>query len=459
MTEAAPRSRLPLFVSMLAFALACLVAGVLVNIAIILALPRPEPDVYRLRDVEAVLMGRAPPSLQKAFSARHETVAPAPPEPAGYRLKVEQRVARDLGVSASDIVFTRPAPQPFLGLSASFDAKGQQRWRELRQQTLRLFEQPPGPDQVVLIGPFIVGKRMPGGGWQVIETRSRQWLDQWRGGVLLWFLISTAALTPVAYLFARRLTSPISAFASAAERLGRDPNAAPLEVTGSAEIGVAARAFNEMQERLQRYVQDRTSMIGAVAHDLRTPLTRLRFHIESAPPELRRKMAADIADMDAMVADALAFVREGAHPSSRSKLELSSLLDRVVEDFAELGKDVRLNDAERVVIDGDGLALKRMFANLIDNAVKFGDCAHAELHLDETAVLIDIEDRGPGLSSEDLEGVFDPFRRAEPSRCRDTGGIGLGLTVARSIARAHGGDITLANREEGGLRARVSLPV
>ena len=459
MTEAPPRSRLPLFVSMLGFTLACLVAAVLVNIGIILALPRPEPEIYQLRDVEALLQGKSVVGAQKSYAVRRQAAPPAPPEPAGFRFRVQQRLARDLGVPVSDVVFTRPVPRPFLGLAGNYDPKTQQHWRTLHQQALRLFDQPPGPDQVVLFGPFIIAKKEPGGGWRVVETKSRQPIDPWREGILIWFLISTAALTPIAYLFARRLTAPISAFAAAAERLGRDPNAPPLEVSGSSEIGVAARAFNEMQERLRRYVQDRTTTIGAVAHDLRTPLTRLRFHIESAPPELRRKMAADIADMEAMVAATMAFVREASQEGERSKLELSSLLDRVVEDFAELGKDVRLKDAQRVVIDGDGLALRRMFANLIDNAVKFGDCAHAELRRDESAVFIDIEDRGPGLADKDLEGMFDPFRRAEPSRSRDTGGIGLGLTVARSIARAHGGDIILVNRDEGGLRARVSLPL
>ena len=459
MTEAPPRSRLPLFVSMLGFTLACLVAAVLVNIGIILALPRPEPEIYQLRDVEALLQGKSVVGAQKSYAVRRQAAPPAPPEPAGFRFRVQQRLARDLGVPVSDVVFTRPVPRPFLGLAGNYDPKTQQHWRTLHQQALRLFDQPPGPDQVVLFGPFIIAKKEPGGGWRLLVSTTRQPIDPWREGILIWFLISTAALTPIPYLFARRLTAPISAFAAAAERLGRDPNAPPLEVSGSSEIGVAARAFNEMQERLRRYVQDRTTTIGAVAHDLRTPLTRLRFHIESAPPELRRKMAADIADMEAMVAATMAFVREASQEGERSKLELSSLLDRVVEDFAELGKDVRLKDAQRVVIDGDGLALRRMFANLIDNAVKFGDCAHAELRRDESAVFIDIEDRGPGLADKDLEGMFDPFRRAEPSRSRDTGGIGLGLTVARSIARAHGGDIILVNRDEGGLRARVSLPL
>ena len=200
-------------------------------------------------------------------------------------------------------------------------------------------------------------------------------------------------------------------------------------------------------------------MIGAVAHDLRTPLTRLRFHLESAPPELKAKMTADIAQMDAMVADVLAFVRDASQTSVHAKLELSSLLDTVADEFAELGADVRVQPAERTVVEGDSLALKRMFANLIDNAIKFGGLARARLHRDDDMVMVDIEDDGPGLPVSELESVFEPFHRAEPSRNRDTGGIGLGLTVARTIARAHGGDVVLDNRIGGGLLARVRLPI
>jgi signal transduction histidine kinase len=170
-------------------------------------------------------------------------------------------------------------------------------------------------------------------------------------------------------------------------------------------------------------------------------------------------MAADIADMDAMVAATLDFVREAGQAGPRTRLELSSLVERVVDDFTEMGRHVSVERTEPAVIEGDSLALRRMLTNLIDNAVKFGDAAETRLHCEDGAVLIDIDDRGPGLAGEDLENVFDPFRRAEPSRSRDTGGIGLGLTVARSVARAHGGDVTLANLDGGGLRARVSLPL
>ena len=224
-------------------------------------------------------------------------------------------------------------------------------------------------------------------------------------------------------------------------------------------MGQAARAFNDMQDRLRRYVQDRTSMMGAVAHDLRTPLTRLRFHIESAPPAAREKMAADIAEMDAMVAATLAFVRDATQAGPHTKMELSSLIEVVAEDFAELGRDVRVTESDQVVIEGDSLALKRLFANLVDNAVKFGGLARIRLHVEDGSALVEVEDDGPGLPEAEMDRVFEPFHRAEPSRSRDTGGIGLGLSVARSIARAHGGEVTLSNRPGGGLRALVQLPL
>ena len=207
---------------------------------------------------------------------------------------------------------------------------------------------------------------------------------------------------PLAFLFARRVSAPIAAFAEAAERLGRDPNAPPLQLHGSSEIGVAARAFNDMQDRLRRYVEDRTSMIGAVAHDLRTPLTRLRFHAESAPAALREKMAGDIAEMDAMVAATLAFVRDATQTGKRARLELRSLLDSVVDGFAEQGRDVRLQPGESVVIEGDSVALKRMFANLIDNAIKFGGLARVILRTEDGCALVEVEDDGPGLADGDV---------------------------------------------------------
>ncbi len=458
--RAKPRSRLPLFVLMFGFGLACVLAVVLVNAAVIFALPRPEPEIYQLRDIEQVLSGRdLPPAARKLLQVRVETKQPERPPPGvtGYRFRTEQHIAHDLGVPDADVVFSRRpmgGPMEFEPFSRGL---GRRDFR--RREPSRLFELAQGPGQPVLIGPFRVGLKTSDGRWRIVETQNPRLLDPWRQRMLLWLLASVVVTAPLAFLFARRVSAPIAAFAQAAERLGRDPGAAPLELDGSSEIGVAARAFNDMQERLRRYVDDRTSMIGAVAHDLRTPLTRLRFHAESAPPALREKMADDIAEMDAMVAATLAFVRDATQAGKRDKLELRSLLDTVVEGFAEQGRDVRLQPGEAVIIEGDGVALKRMFANLIDNAIKFGGLARVSLRPDEGCALVEVEDDGPGLPDADLEAVFEPFRRAEPSRNRDTGGIGLGLTAARSIARAHGGDITLANRLGGGLKAQVSLPL
>jgi len=462
--------KIPLFVNLLALVLVSLVAAELVNLAIVMALPRPEPDFYALTDVEQALNGlivQATPSqggAPRPFNIHLRSSPPVESGGGGFRGGIERRIARDLGTVPTSVVFVRPYLGPLsLRPPPSMHRPPGDRWSGL-DHPRRDFPpdglNPGRPDpQTFLAAPFTAALKLADGSWRVVEPRRRGFLDAWEQHVLLWFLASAAALTPMAYLFARRLAAPIAAFAFAAERLGRDPNAPPLELKGSAEVTVAARAFNDMQSRLRRYVHDRTSMIGAVAHDLRTPLTRLRFHLESAPPDLKAKMTADITQMDAMVADVLAFVRDASQTSVHAKLELSSLLDTVADEFAELGADVRVQPAERTVVEGDSLALKRMFANLIDNAIKFGGLARARLYRDEGTVVVDIEDDGPGLPVSEFESVFEPFHRAEPSRNRDTGGIGLGLTVARTIARAHGGDVVLDNRIGGGLLARVRLPI
>ncbi len=374
-----------------------------------------------------------------------------------FQRRMAERIAHDLGVSPETVQFSspyprlrgalRPPPPPFM------ETPGRIRQMRFGQRMGAPFD-----PQGVVFSPFRASVKLADGLWRVVESKRRGLLGAWEQRVLVWFLASLAVVTPLAYLFARRLAAPIAAFAAAADRLGRDPNAPPLQVNGPSEIALAANAFNVMQDRLRRYVNDRTAMIGAVAHDLRTPLTRLRFHIESAPEALRAKAAADIAEMDAMVAAVLAFVRDASQDGVRSRMELSSLLHTVVDEFEERGVDVRIVQADKVVIDGDVLALKRMLTNLIDNAVKFGGLARVRLDLADGALEILVEDDGPGLAEAELEQVFEPFKRADPSRSRDTGGIGLGLTVARTVARAHGGDVTLSNRLGGGLLARVRLP-
>jgi signal transduction histidine kinase len=465
MSRGIGRQSASLFVQVLALVMVSLMIAQLITVLVIFNLPRPDPDVYRLNEVADVLAtGRSSGGARPLVSK----ISPNPPRDfytSVVRTEVERRLAALVGTSPDHVAFVPlfrdsplirvwPTQQPP-------QTEGQRVSEQIRRDRLRFVELATpegGAKQAFLSAPFEVGIRLPDGRWRVVEPKPLGLLDPWQQRVVIWFVLTLLVMTPVAYWFSRRLAAPISAFAHAAERLGRDPGAPPMTLAGSSELGAASRAFNDMQERLRRYVQDRTQMIGAVAHDLRTPLTRLRFRIESAPDDLKGKMASDIDQMEAMVAATLAFVRDASQPRTRTRLELSSLLESVVDEMADVGAAVSLVGADKVVIQGDPVALRRLLSNLIDNALKFGDRARAKLFLDDGCATVQIDDDGPGLSQKELEQVFEPFFRAEPSRSRYTGGIGLGLAVARSIARAHGGDVMLENRPEGGLRASVRLP-
>ena len=241
--------------------------------------------------------------------------------------------------------------------------------------------------------------------------------------------------------------------------MGRDPNAPPLTIRGgSSEVAGTVAAYNEMQARLQSYVSERTAMVAAIAHDLRTPLTRLQFRAERAPPDLRDKFTADIEQMDAMISGALSFVRDTASPARRERLELASLVETAMDDAAQLGGRLSFGPLERVYVAGDPLALKRLLANLIDNALKFGGSAWASVSLSDQTAVVKIEDEGPGIPEHQLRAVFKPFHRLETSRSRETGGTGLGLAVVQAIASSHAGEILLNNRPTGGLVAELRLP-
>ncbi|MDP3173750.1 MAG: HAMP domain-containing sensor histidine kinase, partial [Phenylobacterium sp.] len=360
---------------------------------------------------------------------------------------IQAKLGAELGVAPDRIVIGVSRHSPFADR------------RTVRLLRDRMARQGVPREEHFLVAPFQVAIKRPDGRWRFVRPEPGFGPDAWQQRMLLWFALSGIAMAPVAYVFARRLSTPMRAFADAAERLGRDPRAPPLQLRGSTEINVAVGAFNDMQQRLNRYVADRTAMVGAIAHDLRTPLTRLRFRIEHAPEDQRVKMAADLDQMEQMISAALTFVRDESRAGERTPLELSSLLESLCDEMAETGADTQFLAEERVIVEGDPLALRRLFANLLDNAVKFGGQARARIFRDGVHAVVEIEDRGPGIPPEDVERVFEPFYRREPSRSRKTGGIGLGLAVVRSIARGHGGDVWLSNRPGGGLTAKVQLPI
>ena len=221
---------------------------------------------------------------------------------------------------------------------------------------------------------------------------------------------------------------------------------------------MAARAFNEMQERLRRYVGDRTAMVGAISHDLRTPLARMRFKLEGAPEGVREAVLSDVDQMERMISAVLSFIKDAHEPSERTSLDLLSLLECVVDDAAAAGADVSLISDATVVVEADPLALQRLFENLIDNAAKYGKRSTVRLFQADGEAVVEIADQGPGIAPADMARVFEPFYRAEAARTLDGSGVGLGLAVARSIAIAHGGDVTLASTDRG-LVARVMLPL
>jgi signal transduction histidine kinase len=258
---------------------------------------------------------------------------------------------------------------------------------------------------------------------------------------------------------ARRLATPISAFADAAERLGVDTGAPPLDEHGPHELRTAIRAFNLMQDRLRRFVDDRTQMVAAMSHDLKTPLTRLRLRAEFVEDqEQQRKMLADLDAMSAMIESTLAFLRHDAQREPRMLVDLGVLIEGVCENASDAGGTVSFQAPRGVDVTCRPVAISRAVANLVDNAIKYGGAARAELAREPGRVVIAIDDHGPGIPADEREKVFAPFYRLERSRNRETGGAGLGLAVARTVAREHGGDVTLDNIAGGGLRVRMELP-
>jgi len=339
--------------------------------------------------------------------------------------------------------------------------------RDVRLQHMGMTEADPGhthatptPAGEGMVETVMVSLSLPDKSWLNFTAPIEKPEPFWslRFGLSVAVMLSAVAI--LSAMVVHHLTRPLATFARAAQRLGVDVKAPPLPESGPAEVRQATRAFNEMQNRIRRFVEDRTQMIAAISHDLGTPITRLRLRAEFVEDEeQRQKMLADLDDMEKMVFATLSFARDEAAREPQATLDLRTLLQRVCDDAGDAGHPVVLDTGEDAVPYGcRPVALRRAVSNLIDNAVKYGRQARVSLAQEADAVLITIDDDGPGIPEDRWEDVFKPFHRLEESRSRETGGTGLGLTVARTIFRAHGGDITLSNRDQGGLRVEVRLP-
>jgi len=329
---------------------------------------------------------------------------------------------------------------------------------------------PPFGHRMPMMGPMVHA----GGVWRGLQVAVQLGNGQWlsfattlldTGLAVSWnfFLAMTIMGVIVLAISAwavRRVTAPLSLLAGAAERLGKDVGADPLPELGTTEMRQASRAFNQMQERLRRFVENRTRMLAAISHDLRTPLTLLRLRAEGVESaEDRDKMLATIAEMDGMIGATLAYARDEAEAEPRRRNDIAALLASIVDDMADAGLPVAMEPSPSVILECRPAALRRALSNLLDNAVKYGMRAHAAVRTTGNEVEIAIDDEGPGIPEPELAKVTQPFYRMDESRSRDTGGIGLGLAIAMSTIQAHGGELTLSNLPHGGLRARVVLPL
>lgn len=324
---------------------------------------------------------------------------------------------------------------------------------------IALYEHDGGADPLIY-GSFEISIRNAAG-WRVLLRRARDPVSLWHMPARTALIVGLMLMLPFTLWFSARLTRPIRAFVANIKQLSPANGNQSIPVAGPTELRLVAKSINEMQARIARYMQERSSLTGAIAHDLRTPLARLQFLLRGAPPEMREAATREIREMEDLIANTLDFVDSESRERRTERIDLGSLVEGLADDHADMGHQVavvaRSNSPLRVV--GDMIMLKRLFGNLIDNAVKYGEFARISAAREEGFAVIRIADGGPGMTGEERHRAFEPFFRGEPSRNRRTGGTGLGLAIVRMAVDAHGGTIELNNGDGGGLTAIVSLPL
>ena len=283
----------------------------------------------------------------------------------------------------------------------------------------------------------------------------------WGIRALIAMALMVLAVSAVSILIVRRLTRPLGELAAAADALGRGDVPPPLTPRGPGEIRRTTAAFNTMQERLHRFVADRTRMLAAISHDLRTPLTSLRLRAEfiTDDAENKQKILNILDEMERITEATLAFARDEQAGGQTAPTDIAALCRDVAQELGDMGLDVTFTPTGPAVMTCQPTAIKRAIRNLAQNAVHYGARARLAARLGGGEILVTVEDDGPGIPEADQDSVFEPFTRLETSRSHETGGVGLGLAITRNIVRAHGGDIHLENLTPRGLRVTVTLPL
>jgi signal transduction histidine kinase len=399
------------------------------------------PAATRLIDAEDRLNNGATPD------SGHDHVRLLPVNPIAATRHREEAIESGIAEALAQAGFT---PGTVIASARAVSPDDRQRYRSSHRRVTRLTR----------FGEVLdVAVEVPGRGWLALRA---PWPST--DSSLIWRLIAQTSilyavvLIPLLWI-GRRISSPLKSLAGAARGFRPGDDHVPLAESGPPDVREVTAAFNALRLRVTAMLDEKDRMLGAIGHDLRTPLAALRVRIESVDDDTDRARMADIIDeMNRTLDDILSLARLGRPSEPPIDVDLTALVDAVVEDFRDLDHDVTFEEGERLPMNLRPALMRRAVRNLIENAVKYGDSATVRIEPDASRVRIVVADRGPGIPSERLADVFDPFTRLETSRNRETGGIGLGLALARAIIDDAGGRILLENRAEGGLDAIIELP-
>ncbi len=492
---------MPIFWQVLGLSLVVLVLALGINTLMVLKAPEPPPSGYSLAEVvQALKSGEA--KLHNGRTLRATTTHTAPDYVAerldhaghvwGFDNVVAGHLAAELGVPADTVwVHIQPRGPMMHGIQSphsSLDGPGAPGPGDARAENSGPGGPPPASAVAGMRSPpfhdthpsdqaaritgadsradvyypaFSAAWKLSDGSYRVIAP-PQSLMEPWQERLLLGFALTALIITPLAWLLSQSLSRPIVAFSEAAAKVGFEDNAPQVAAVGPREVRQAAEVLNAMQARIKKQVEARTALMGAIAHDLKTPLARMRLRIEDLPAALRDKLNQDIAHMDGLIRSAMSFTSAHRLAESLRPLDMSALVEALYDDLAAVcAMEPPLIEAN-VMVKGDAVALKRIVTNLVENAGRYAGGCRIELATRGNTVEVSVVDNGPGVPAAELDNVFEPFYRLESSRSRDTGGTGLGLSVARSLAEAQGGSLKLSNRYEGqkivGCEAKLTLP-
>ncbi|MHA6768002.1 sensor histidine kinase [Sphingobium ummariense] len=327
------------------------------------------------------------------------------------------------------------------------------RWERVRLRAYGEVRREYQPTRLMMAAEYEPGK------WVVTQVRTGGPPPRFGG----WLMGQTVILYVIVLLpllwVGRRLARPLKQLTGSARQFAETGAADPVDERGPGDVRELTTAFNAMRSRIFAMLNEKDRMLGAIGHDLRTPLASLRVRAESVEDEGERaRMSETIDEMNRMLEDILSLARAGRNTETAQKVDLSSLADAVVEDFIELGSPVDMEDADRAVANVRPQQIRRALRNLIENAIVYGDRAHVRVEREEAEVRLVVADEGPGIDESRMAEMMEPFTRLEGSRNRETGGAGLGLALVRAIMAEHHGELRLANRAGGGLEASLVLP-